>query len=167
MHTFFGSHLLTYYSLTYYFSLWFLLNILLNNTRFYVNGSKGWQRPCILGTWHCMISQAGYTFYTGLLLHDFCCKFPNLSSGERILKKSQGLLFWLTRYTLLWTSTLSQKKGCCQNLIITLWNLNQFQKLFTNRKSMKFAITRCVNSVLRTRRATLRLFESRYNTSFN
>jgi len=33
------SCLLTYYVLTHYVSLWFLLNILLNNRLFYVNSS--------------------------------------------------------------------------------------------------------------------------------
>jgi len=46
------SRLLTYYLLNYYFSLWFLLNIFLNNTQFYGSRSKCWQRLCTFGMWH-------------------------------------------------------------------------------------------------------------------
>jgi len=55
-----GSRLLTYYC-----SLWFLLNIFLNNKQFYVNKSKCWQLPCKLGMSHGTSFREGYTFYIG------------------------------------------------------------------------------------------------------
>jgi len=48
-----GSCLLTYYLLTYCISLWFPLNILLDNRLFYVNRSKCWQGPSLIG--HAML----------------------------------------------------------------------------------------------------------------
>jgi len=54
---------LIYWFLADYFSLWFLLNILLNNTLFYVNRSKCWQRPCTLGMRHCTTCRSGYTSF--------------------------------------------------------------------------------------------------------
>jgi len=68
MHWFLHAHILmdltyfTYYLLTCYFRLRFLLNILFNNTQFYVKRSKCWQRPCTLGMWHCTISREDYSY---------------------------------------------------------------------------------------------------------